>query len=61
MLLTNVKNSFVFIITLVIMLHSFSLQADIWLPPNGHKQIPIWPEGLMPDPILDAKPESVKS
>ena len=60
MLITNIKNSLVFVITIIIIFASLALRAEIWQPPNGHKQIPIWPEGLMPDPILDAKPESVK-
>lgn len=56
MLLTNLKKA----LMLVIMLYSVGLQADIWQPSNGHKQIPIWPAGKMPDPISDVKPESIK-
>lgn len=56
MLLANLKKA----LMLVIMLYSVGLQADIWQPSNGHKQIPIWPAGKMPDPISDVKPESIK-
>lgn len=35
-------------------------RADGWQPAPGHEQIQIWP-GAVPDPILNAKPESVDS
>jgi acetyl esterase/lipase len=34
--------------------------AEVWQPSSGHTQIPIWPEGKMPDAIPVINPESVK-
>lgn len=34
-------------------------QAGVWQPSAGHVQVPIWPEGKVPDPLPDPKPESV--
>jgi acetyl esterase/lipase len=31
--------------------------ADVWQPPAGHTQVPIWP-GAVPDAVADAQPES---
>src|ERR1043165_463711 len=31
--------------------------ADIWQPPPGHEQVPIWP-GTVPDAMPNPKPES---
>ncbi len=36
-----------------------SAQAAPWQPPSGYIQIPLWPEGRMPDVLSDSKPESV--
>lgn len=44
---------------LLFVIHSISAQAQAWEPPSGHTQIPIWPEGKMPDAIPVTKPESV--
>ncbi len=40
--------------------YSVSSQADTWQPSLGHKQIPIWPDGKMPNPVSDIKPETIK-
>ena len=34
-------------------------QAGVWQPSPGHVQVPIWPEGKVPDALPDPKPESV--
>ena len=34
-------------------------EANVWQPSAGYEQIPIWPEGKMPDAIISKKPESV--
>jgi acetyl esterase/lipase len=31
-----------------------------WKPALGNNQIPIWPDGKMPDPVDKSKPESIK-
>jgi acetyl esterase/lipase len=49
------------VIHLVIVLYSISSYADAWQPSPGHKQIPIWPDGKMPDAIPVTKQESVKT
>lgn len=49
----------IIIINVVIVFYSVILQANTWQPSPGHKQIPIWPEGKMPDAISDTKEESV--
>ena len=36
-----------------------SANAQVWQSASGHTQIPIWPEGKMPDAISGTKPESV--
>jgi len=33
-------------------------QADIWQPPSGHRQVPIWP-GAVPDAAPTAAPETL--
>lgn len=38
---------------------SVDIQAESWQPSTGHTQIPIWPEGKMPDPLSDTKSESL--
>lgn len=35
-------------------------EINIWKPASGNKQISIWPDGKMPDPLPNTKPESVK-
>lgn len=40
------------------LLLTFNAQADAWQPPAEYKQIPIWPEGKMPDSLAKSKPES---
>lgn len=44
----------------MIVIYSVSSQADTWKPSSGHKQITIWPDGKMPDPVSDIKPENIK-
>ncbi len=34
--------------------------TKIWEPALGNKQIPIWPDGKMPDTLDEIKPESIK-
>ena len=34
-------------------------QAGIWQPSAGYVQVPIWPEGKVPDALPNPKPESV--
>lgn len=46
------------IIGVLIGLCSGISQADTWQP--THRQIPIWPEGKMPNPLLDIKPENIR-
>lgn len=41
-------------------LYSMMSQANTWQPSPGHKQIPIWPAGKMPNPISDITPETIK-
>jgi acetyl esterase/lipase len=54
-----VWNCLTTVIAAVIMLYSALLQADTWQP-SGREQIPIWPNGKIPNPIPNAKPEHVK-
>jgi len=49
-----------FICCLLLAFPCINAQADIWQPPAEYKQIPIWPEGKMPDALPNSKPESVK-
>ncbi|MBA2651179.1 MAG: alpha/beta hydrolase [Tatlockia sp.] len=48
------------IISILIGFYSGITQADTWQPSQGHQQIPIWPEGKMPNPISDTSPEYIK-
>lgn len=57
--LGTVRKFSIIIINIVIVLYSVISHANTWQPSLGHKQIPIWPKGKMPDAILGAKPESV--
>ena len=41
--------------------YGLKAQAEVWQPSSGHTQIPIWPEGKMPDALPVTKPESVKT
>src|SRR3990167_11404032 len=49
-------------LAICIMLAFFSLNAcaEVWQPSSGYTQIPIWPEGKMPDALSSTKSESVK-
>jgi acetyl esterase/lipase len=50
------------VIHLVIVLYSISSYADTWQPSPGHKQIPIWPDAKMPDPVSNnIKPENINT
>ncbi|QBS13458.1 alpha/beta hydrolase [Legionella geestiana] len=42
------------------MIYGANTFANIWEPSPGLKQVPIWPEGKMPDPVPDVKPESME-
>jgi acetyl esterase/lipase len=46
-------------ICIAIVFYGLRAQAEVWPPPEGHTQIPIWPEGRMPDAIPSTKLESV--
>ncbi|WP_419420689.1 alpha/beta hydrolase [Legionella sp. D16C41] len=50
----------VLIISIVLVLSSGVSLANTWQPSLGHKQIPIWPNGKMPNPVSDISPEHVK-
>lgn len=50
----------IFFVGVLIAFYSINSQADIWQPSSGHQQIPIWPDGKMPDPVPDAKPEHIE-
>ena len=56
----TVRKFSIIIITVVFVLYSMISQANTWQPSPGHKQIPIWPDGKMPNPISDIKPENTK-
>lgn len=49
-----------FICCLLLAFSCINAQAGVWQPPAEYKQIPIWPEGKMPDALPNSKPESVK-
>lgn len=42
-------------------LHADEINIKIWEPVSGNKQIPIWPDGKIPDPLPYTKSESVKT
>lgn len=45
---------------LALITSNVSAHAEVWQPPSGHQQIPIWP-GDVPDSLADAKPETSDS
>src|SRR3990167_2138314 len=49
----------VFAVCVVIGFFNVNAYASVWQPSPGHTQIPIWPNGKMPDALHDTKPESV--
>ncbi len=51
------KSIILFILSLFIYV---SANAQVWQPSSGHTQIPIWPEGKMPDAIPVTKPEGME-
>lgn len=53
--------SLIFAACIMMWFYAIAAQANIWQPSSGHTQIPIWPEGKMPDAIPVIKPESVKT
>ena len=55
-----VRKFLLIFISIVIVPYSVSSEADTWKPLPGHKQIPIWPQGKMPNPLLDIKPENIR-
>lgn len=64
-MLTNEKNScnwklFFSLTVMMLLFYGMKAQADVWQPSSGHTQIPIWPEGKMPDALPVTKPESVR-
>lgn len=42
-------------------LQAEEVNTKIWEPALGNKQIPIWPDGKMPNPLYKTKPESMKT
>ena len=44
----------------IMALFAASCQAHAWQPSAGHKQIPIWPQGKMPDAKAITKPEETR-
>ena len=50
---------FLISIFIMIALGVSNAQAISWRPALGQEQIPIWPQGKMPDALSDSKPESV--
>lgn len=55
-IILKMKSIILFILLLCICV---SANAQVWQPSFGHMQIPIWPEGKMPDAIPVTKPELV--
>lgn len=53
------KNIFVMFTIVVMVFYGLNAQAEVWQPSSNHQQLPIWPEGKMPDVIPITKPESV--
>lgn len=49
------------IIGVVIGFYSGISHANTWQPSHGHRQIPIWPEGKMPNPVSNTSPEYIKT
>jgi len=50
-----------FILTIIAMIfYGLRAEADVWQPSLNHQQIPIWPEGKMPDAVPVIKPESMR-
>jgi acetyl esterase/lipase len=49
------------IILLILSLFIYvNANAEVWQPSRGHTQIPIWPEGKMPDALPVTKPEGME-
>jgi acetyl esterase/lipase len=46
--------------TSLLMLYALNAKAEVWQPPSGYTQIPLWPKGKMPDALPSSKPESVQ-
>ncbi len=49
----------IFTLSFLLVFNTLLAKAQIWVPSSEHKQIPIWPEGKMPDAIAIIKPESL--
>jgi len=45
---------------ILILFACVSASANVWQPSSAHTQIPIWPEGKMPDAIPVTKPEGME-
>jgi acetyl esterase/lipase len=41
------------------MLYGLKAQADVWQPPSGYTQIPLWPKDKIPDALPVTKAESL--
>jgi hypothetical protein len=54
------KNDLMFAICFMMVFSIVNAWANVWQPSSGRTQIPIWPEGKMPDALSITKPESVK-
>lgn len=50
----------IFSVFFVMTFYSVTSCASVWQPELGYTQIPIWPNGKMPDPITETKSESFK-
>jgi acetyl esterase/lipase len=49
----------ILVFSFLLFFYNISAQAQVWKPSPDHSQIPIWPEGKMPDALPVTKPESV--
>jgi acetyl esterase/lipase len=58
-MLWNIKKYLKISAYFLIVFFSINLQAGTWEPSPAHQQIPIWPEGKMPDALPVTKSESV--
>lgn len=53
-------NKFILFATAILMLSATAtVNANTWQPPSGHTQIPLWPQGKMPDTLPVTKAESL--
>ncbi len=55
----RIKKLFYMLTIITMMLYVLKAQADVWQSSPGHQQIPIWPEGKMPDALSAPKQEYI--